>query len=112
MSLTIDVRVENVYEDDDDWPDAMKVEFDGAKTRGVTTEDLTVTVILEIEVDEFEVPSAFASQDDFETWADETIQPFTGIGKESGNAGYFAEIQAVDDDEYDYLVGRTFEWIG
>ena len=46
--------------------------------------------------------------DDEEDWAYRELFPWTGSGRESGEAGYFLEITSCDDRPD--LVGRKFEW--
>lgn len=88
----IEVRVENVYIDH---------VGNGEDEYG------EVTTVLEISVPD--IPEATASNDEWEDWAEEMIFPFTGIGKESGTSAYFTEVIKAPE-EFDHVIGRTFEW--
>lgn len=52
-------------------------------------------------------PTTDRESDDWREWAYDSIFPFTGTGRESGDAAYFATITACSDPA---LVGEEFEW--
>lgn len=53
------------------------------------------------------VVPAPADWSDLQEWAEEHLLPLTGAGR-SGDAGYFARIEASSDAR---LVGESFEWV-
>lgn len=112
---SMEVRIESIYPDPDeseDWPDAMEVKVEGATPKEVTVETTERSQIYSVtlELDTAEPPGYFAGKDEWDEWAEENIFPFTGIGKNGGESGYFAEITECPSDEDGNIVGRTFEW--
>lgn len=111
--IEIHVRIENVYEDPLDMsPDAMVATFEGERDAKVLQVDNRkpniATVTLELDVPD--IPNEFASEDDWDEWGEEMIFPFTGIGNPEGDSGYFAEIVECKHTDYQYAVGKTWEW--
>lgn len=110
--IDIEVRIENIYEDPlDDSPDAMTARFE--KDEAVKSVEVEVPkpniacVTLELSVPD--IPGFFANDETWDEWAEDMILPFTGIGKQEGDTGYFAEITEAPE-EYEHAIGRSFEW--
>lgn len=53
------------------------------------------------------VAGVWPSEDEAEQWAEEHLYPYTGTGRESGDAAYFVEVTACEEPGY---VGLHFEW--
>lgn len=115
--IEIHVRIENVYIDPlDRSPDAMTATFD--KTAGDPAEVKTLQIatpapnvaVVTLELDVPDLPDEFASEDEWEDWGAEMLLPFTGIGNPEGDCGYFVEIVECKHTDYQYAVGRTWEW--
>jgi hypothetical protein len=113
--IEIHVEIENIYEDPlDESPDAMAAVFD---------DDLDVTKV-QVEVDSKtpniakvtlelivpDLPDETADEAEWEEWGEDMIQPLTGIGHQEGDSGYFASITEVKHTDYQYAIGKSWEW--
>ena len=80
--VTIDVTIDNVYEDE------------------------TITRYVTLDVDWWDPQT----EDEWEDWAQDEIFPETGTGREDGEASYFARVTCVYGDDSHPLTGAKFEW--
>lgn len=112
--IEIHVEIENIYEDPlDESNDAMVAVFDDdpAVKRVALLErpePNIAKVTLELVVPD--LPDESASEDEWAEWGEDMIQPFTGIGHQEGDAGYFAAITEVKHVDYQYAIGKSWEW--
>lgn len=62
---------------------------------------------IEVTLPDVELPDLYEGDEDHEAWAEDHLFPYTGTGRESGDASYFVEVLNPSDPR---LEGRTFEW--
>ena len=111
--IEIDVRIENIYEDPlDESLDAMKAVFDDTDASNVEVQATSNIAAVTLTLDVGDMPTELASADEWEEWGQEVILPFTGIGRQEGCAGYFAEIVDCKHTEYQHVIGQSWEWCG
>lgn len=111
--IEIHVRVENIYEDPlDESPDAMAAVFADDPQVKSTQIDMKAPNIacVTLELDVPDLPDESASEEEWEEWGEDMIQPLTGIGHQEGDAGYFASITEVKHTDYQHAIGKSWEW--
>ena len=82
MTIKLRATFENIYEDGEE-----------------------VTNVYDLDVPE---PEVGLNEDQWEEWAYDNLFPWTGTGREDGDAGYFVTIDQCEARPD--LVGKEFEW--
>ena len=82
-TITVSLEIENIYEDDE-----------------------AVTTHVEATVP---APPPDTDEEAYRAWHEEHIQPLTGTGHTTGDAGYFVEVKASSDEAL-LPVGTEFEY--